>query len=116
MEKKLDKLTETATSLNLTMPWVPPVMLEEVFTSLKEVREWLLTKLQEQQTRQPWESPAFRVAELPWQLESVKILLDAVKRVPKPKSPHKKGKKPKPGTQSAKTSEDQSKENYVPNP
>jgi hypothetical protein len=116
MEKRLDKFTETAISLNLTMPRVPPAMLEEVFTSLKEAREWLLTKLQEQQTRQLWESPAFRTAELPWKLESVKILLDVVKQVPKPKSTHKKGKKPKPETQSAKSPEDQGKENYVPEP
>lgn len=99
MLKRSDKLNETATSYNLTMPWVPAEMFEEVFKALQEAREWLNIKLQEQESRQPWESPAFRVAELPWKLESIKILLDTVKRLPKPKSPvsstQKKSRKPK---------------------
>jgi len=112
MLKRLDTLTEAASSCNLTMPWVPAEMLEEVFTSLKEAREWLDAKLQEQEGRQSWESPAFRVAELPWKLDSIKVLLDAVKRLPKPKSPvsptQKKPRKPKAGTDpSPKSPEDQ---------
>ena len=121
MKKKLDKLNETAVAHNLTMPWVPATMIEEVFTAVKEAQEWLEGKLQEQTTKQPWESPAFRSAELPWKLDSIKTLLDAIKRIPKPKPPvtstQKKEKKPeaKPSTpeeESAKAPE----ETNVPEP
>lgn len=87
MKKKLEKLNETTVLYNLTMSWVPASMIEGVFRAIKEAQEWLETKLQEQQTKQLWESPTYRTAELPSKVDSIKLLLDGIKRLPKPKLP-----------------------------
>ena len=85
--KKLMKFRETAVSYNQTMPWVEESLIEAAFSAVKESEAWLEGRVKDQEAKQPWESPAFRTAELSWKLDTVKIALDAIKRVPKPKPP-----------------------------
>jgi len=87
-----DRLTKVETLMEVWKTKLPHITEEEradVLDKVKDVREWLLEKEEEQAKKKQHEDPAFASAEVPKQTKRLEALVSKLKKKPKPK-PEKK--------------------------